>query len=65
MTTTVLNRKTSEIKNKILDTSSLVSATGLNTKIGEVKNNIPNHMKYNSTEEFNQLTAEIFAAWLT
>ena len=39
-----------------------MSATGLNTKIGEVKNNIPNHMKYNSTEEFNQLTAEIFAA---
>ena len=62
MTTTVLNTKTSEIKNKILDTSNLVSTTVLNTKIGEVKNNIPNNKKYITTEEFNKLTAENFAA---
>ena len=62
MTTTVLNTKTSEIKNKILDTSSLVSTTILNTKIGEVKNTIPNNKKYITTEEFNKLTAENFAA---
>ena len=42
-----------------------MSTTVLNTKIGEVKNNIPNNKKYITTEEFNKLTAENFAAWLT
>ena len=35
VTTAVLNRKISEVKNKIPDTSSLVIATLLITKIGE------------------------------
>ena len=39
-----------------------MSTTVLNTKIGEVKNNIPNNKKYITTEEFNKLTAENFAA---
>ena len=36
----------------------------LNTKISEVQNKIPDHAKYITTEEFNKLTAESFAASL-
>ena len=38
--------------------------TVLNTKICEVENKTPNHDKYITTPEFNNLTAEIFAARL-
>ena len=38
--------------------------TVLNTKISEVENKTPNHDKYITTPEFNNLTAEIFAARL-
>ena len=49
------------IKN-IPDPSGLVTTTVLNTKISEVENKIPNHDKYITTQEFNKLTAESFAA---
>ena len=40
MTTTVLNTKI-KVKNKIPDTSHVVTTTVMNTKISEVKNKIP------------------------
>ena len=64
MTTTVLNRKISEVRNKIPDTSGLVTTNILNTKISKVQNKIPNHYKYITTPEFNKLAAESFAARL-
>ena len=60
MTTTDLNRKISEIENKIPDTSSLEATTVLNTKISEVKDKISGHAKYITTPEFDKLTAESF-----
>ena len=41
-----------------------MTTTVLNTKINEVENKIPNHDKYITTPEFNNLTAESFAARL-
>ena len=41
MTTTVLDAKTKEVGNKILDTSDLVAAVILNIKIGEFDSKIP------------------------
>ena len=38
MTTTVLNERSSEVENKIPDSSSLVTTTVLNTEISEVEN---------------------------
>ena len=46
MTTTVLNRKVSEVENKIPNTNSLVTATVLNVRISEVKNKIPHNSYY-------------------
>ena len=43
MTTADLNTKTSDVKNKIPGTSSLVPTAVLNAKIGEVKNKISDH----------------------
>ena len=60
MNTTVLNIKISELKKKMLDTSSLVTATTLTTKISEAENKIPEHAKHITTPEFNKLTAEDF-----
>ena len=64
MTTTVLNTKITEVQNKILDTSNLVTTIVLNTKISEVENKTFNNSKYITTQEFNKLTAENFAARL-
>ena len=64
MTTTVLNTKISEVKNKIPDTSSLVITTVLNTKINEAENKHSNHAKYITTQEFSKSTAGHFAARL-
>ena len=64
MTTTVLNRKISEVEIKIPNTSNLVTKTVLNTKISEVENKIPDNSKYITTQEFNKLTAKNFAARL-
>ena len=50
VTTTVSNKKISEVENKILVTSSLVTTTALNTKIGEVENKIRDHAKYITTQ---------------
>ena len=55
MTTTVFNTKISEVKNKIPETSSLVTTTVLNRKISGVKNKIPDHAKYITTQEFNKV----------
>ena len=64
MTATVLNTKISEVENKILNTSSLVTTTVVNTKISEIENKIPDHAKYATTPKFNKLAAENFAARL-
>ena len=47
---------------KIPDTSGLVTTTVLNTKISEIENKFPDNSKYITTQEFNKLTAEYFAA---
>ena len=59
-TTTALNTKISEVENKILDTICLVTTAVLNATISEVENKIPDYGKYNTTQEFNKLTAENF-----
>ena len=41
-----------------------MTSTIFNTKIGEVWIKIPDHAKYITTQEFNKLTAENFAARL-
>ena len=64
MNTTVLNTKISEVENKISNTGNLVTINVLNTKNNEVENKILNHVKYITTPEINQLTAEGFAARL-
>ena len=48
----------------MLDTTGLVTRTVLNTKISEVENKIPDNSKYVTTDDFNKLTAEYFAARL-
>ena len=58
MTTTVLNTNNSD-ENKIPNTSNLVTKIVLDTKIIEA-----DYSKYITTQEFNQLTAENFAARL-
>ena len=52
-----MNTTITEFENKIPDTSSLNTATVLDTKISD-------HAKYITTQEFNKLTAENFAATL-
>ena len=64
MTTTILNTKISEVEKKMPGTNILVATTVLNTKISEVENKNPDHAKYITTQEFNKLTAENFAARL-
>ena len=51
MTTTVLNTKTSEVENKIPNTSGLATATVLTTKIREAKNKTPDYSKYITTRD--------------
>ena len=41
-----------------------VTATNLNTKISKVDEKVPYNSQYITTEEFNKLTAEKFAARL-
>ena len=41
-----------------------VTATNLNTKISKVDEKVPYNSQYITTEEFNKLTAEKFAAKL-
>ena len=60
-----MNTKISEVENKILDTNRLLTTTVFKTEIRKVGNKIPDHPKYIITQEFNTLTAEIFAARLT
>ena len=45
MTASVLNTKTCEAEDKILDTSNLMITTVHNPKIGEVENKIHGHTK--------------------
>ena len=52
---------------KSADTSDLVKKTDYNTKLAEIEKKIRNHYnnnKYITTQEFNRLTAEYFAARL-
>ena len=39
-----------------------MTTTVLNTKISEIENKFPDNSKYITTQEFNKLTAEYFAA---
>ena len=64
MTKTFLNTKISEVENKMLDASSLVSTTVFNTKNRLVEIEIPDDAKYITTQKFNKLTAGTFAARL-
>ena len=41
-----------------------MTATVFNTKVSEIENKIPDNSKYITTQEFNRLTAETFAARL-
>ena len=50
--TTVLNTKISEVENKMLDTSSVVTKTVLNIKIGEVENKIADNFKCITSQKF-------------
>ena len=59
-----LEKKIETMIKKISDTIGLVTATVLNTNISEVENKIPDNSKYITTQEFNKLTAENFAARL-
>ena len=64
VTTTVLNAKISEVENKIPDTSSLVATTVPTTKMREIEKKIPDHVKYVTTQEFNNFTTRYFSARL-
>ena len=45
-----MDKKCSEVENKIPDTNSnLMTTNVLNTKISEVENKVPNHDKYITT----------------
>ena len=54
------------VENKIPDVNNLVNKTDYNTKFTEIENKISNHNhdKYNDTQEFNKLAADIFNARL-
>ena len=56
-----LGKKLEMLIKKIPDTSGLVTTTVLNS---EVENKIPHHAKYITTQEFNNLIVENFAARL-
>ena len=62
MTRTIFNSNVSEVKNKISDTSSLVTTTVLNAITKEVENKISVRTKYITTQKFNKLTTEKIAA---
>ena len=51
----ILRKKNGNVKKKIPDTSSLVTATVLSTKVSEAENKIPDHAKDITTQEFNKL----------
>ena len=59
MTTAIFNTNNSEVEDKILNTSSLVTTTVLNTKISEVENEIPDHAIFTTTPYFNKSTARL------
>ena len=56
MTETVLNTKSSEVENKILDTSSLFTTVALNTKISEIENKNSDNSKYIGTKEYKKFS---------
>ena len=59
-----MNTKIGKTENKITNATNLVTKTVLNTKLREVQNKVPYHAKYITTQEFNKVTAENFAARL-
>ena len=58
-----MNTKISEVENNLTAANSLITITVLNTN-GKIENKIPDHARYITTQEFNKLTAENFAAIL-
>ena len=64
MATTLLNTKIIEVENKWPDAIGLATTAVPNGKVGEVENKTPNHDKYITSPEFNELTAENFTAKL-
>ena len=62
--TIVLNTIIGEVKNKLPVASGLVKKIDYDTKIGEIEKNIfdYNHGKHITTQEFNNLVADNFAA---
>ena len=64
MTKTSLNTKISEVENKMLNASSLVTTTVFDTKNQLVKIEIPDHAKHITTQKFIKLTAGNFPARL-
>ena len=59
-----LEKKIGDVDEKTPDASDWVTKTVLITKISEIENKISNSSKYITTQEFNKLTAENFAARL-
>ena len=64
MTAIVLNKKISEVENKIPKTSNLATKTAFNAKISEAENKIHDNFKCITTQYLNKLTAENFVARL-
>ena len=60
------NTTLAAVENKIPNVSNLVTKTDYNRKINEIEKKITDHDndKYITTPEFNNLTAEVFAARL-
>ena len=54
------------VENKIPDVSNLVKKTDYNAKVTEIEKKLTNHNhdKYIDTQEFNNLTADVFNARL-
>ena len=59
-----LEKKNGDVDKKIPDSGGLVTTTVLNVKVGKVENKTPDSSKYITSQEFNKLTAENFAARL-
>ena len=65
MTTTLLNRKISEVDNKIRDTNGLVTTTVFNTKIGDVENKIPDVIGLFKKTDYNSKVSDIEDKYFT
>ena len=57
-----MNIYISDVENKIVNTSNLVTTTVLKTETIEIENKIPNNSKYITTQELNKPTAKTFCS---